>query len=614
MPLPQALKDKLERIPAVPGVYIMRDRRGVAIYVGKAVNLRSRVRGYFSTSSRDERAFVPLLDRLLGDLEILKVGSEQEALLLENELIKRHKPRFNVLLKDDKDFLTLRLDTRKKYPHLEVWRRPEPDGARYFGPYTSAVAVRKTLRMINRHFQLRTCSDAEMSRRTRPCLQHQIGRCPAPCVRGAPEYPRNVQDTILFLEGRHSDLVDHLQSRMRAASDELAFEEAARLRDHLGAVKAILERQRVVQVGDLAERHAIGCYREGPVLSVQVLDVRGGRLTGGRSHTFDEQEFPTAELLGSLLLQIYERSEPPSLPDEVLLPSEVDGREALAEWLSDRRGRKVRVLVPQRGEKRRLVELAEQNAATSFKLERERSADDLALLERLRVSLNLSRFPHCIEGYDVSQTQGGDAVASRVVMVEGRPDKARYRRYRLRFAKGGDDYAMMREVLRRRLLRGIEEQDLPDLIVVDGGKGQLGVARSVLADAAVDETDVIALAKGRSSSRMDGSGEGAPIPERVFIPGRKDPVVLPPDSAELLLLARLRDEAHRFAVSLHRKLRSKRSLAGRIETIPGIGPHRRRTLLRHFGSFKRLRQASPEEIAEVPGFSTKLATMIKKTI
>jgi excinuclease ABC subunit C len=613
MPLPKPLQEKLDRLPAEPGVYVMRDRQGTVVYVGKAVNLRSRVRSYFSAAGGDGRGFVPLLEGLLGDIEVITTSREKEALLLENELIKRHRPRFNVMLRDDKDYISLRLDLRHPHPHLQVWRRPEPDGARYFGPYASAAAVRQTLRVINRHFQLRTCSDAELVRRTRPCLQFQIGRCPAPCVREVPEYGQNVEDTILFLEGRHGDLVKHLKGRMHAASERLAYEEAARLRDQLLAVERTLERQHVVQHEDRVDRDVIGCYREGPALVVQILDVRQGRLAGGRTFSFEKQEFPTPELLASLVMQIYEQAGT-VVPEEVLLPVAVEGMAALSAWLSERRGRRVSVLVPQRGEKKRLAELASENARTAFAVARERRADDEALLVRLKAALGLSRLPRRIEGYDISQIQGSAPVASRVAMLDGQPDKARYRRYKIRSVVGQDDYAMMREVLTRRLLRGLEEGDLPDLLVIDGGKGQLGVARAVLTDTAIDEVDVVALAKSRlgegPAGKADPGAMGERSLERVFLPGRKDPVVLPQDSAELLLLTRLRDEAHRFAVTFHRKVRTRRTLGSRLETIPGVGPGRRKALLAHFGSLKRLKAASVEEIARVPGFSKTLAAKV----
>lgn len=595
------MREKIDRLPRKLGVYLMRDSKGKVVYVGKSVNLRSRVRSYFTGG--DSRRFVPYLPRLLADIEVLLTKSEKEALLLENELIKKHRPRFNVLLRDDKAYITLRLDERKEFPRLQVWRRPDADKARYFGPYSSATAVRETLRVVNRHFQLRTCSDAVLNNRTRPCLQYQIGRCPAPCVYEVPEYQQSVRDTILFLSARHTDLLDTLRARMEAASTATRFEEAAQLRDQVFAVEATLERQRVVQVEKSVDQDILSFHREGLALEVQLLFVRGGRLSGGRSFSFRGQEFPTPELLRSFVEQYYGGA---FVPEEILLPVEFEGGKALEEWLTEKRGRRARLLVPRRGEKRRLVDLATDNARASFEVRRSRTQDMDEALARLQKRLGLQNFPHRIEGYDISQVQGSAPVGSQVAMLDGEPDKSRYRRYKIKTVEGQDDFAMMREVLTRRVLRGLEDGDLPDLIVVDGGKGQLGVARAVLSDTGVDGVDLGALAK-----RRKGGTDGGPQSfERIFVPGRKDPIILRQDSAELLLLARLRDEAHRFAVTFHQKLRTKRALRSPLESIEGVGPSRRKSLLRHFGSLKRLREASPADIAQVRGVSKTLAERV----
>ena len=605
MSLSTQLQDKLDHLPVAPGVYLMRDRAGKVIYVGKAVNLRSRVRSYFGRG--DERVLVPFLMDELGDLDVLVVNSEKEALLLENELIKKYRPRFNILLRDDKAFITLRLDTRHPYPRLEVWRRPSADGARYFGPYSSAAAVRETLRVVNRHFMLRTCSDSVIASRKRPCLQYQIGRCPAPCVREIPEYAENVRDAILFLEGRHNDLIEKLKARMEAASTRLDFEEAARLRDQVFAVRRTLERQRVIQVEGRVDRDVVGLFREGPWLEFQLLFVRAGRLSGGRSFSYGGQAFPTPELLRSFLEQYYASGA--FVPAELLLPEEVESMDALETWLSETKGRRVQVHVPKRGEKRRLVEMAGENAKAAFEVKRRRGRDMEEVLARLQQALSLTNYPRRIEGYDISQVQGTAPVASRVAMLEGEADKAHYRRYRIKQVEGQDDFAMMREVLTRRLQRGLEEGDLPDLLVIDGGKGQLGVARAVLGDLGIDWVDVVGLAKSRV---QDGDEAAAHSPERVFLPGRKDPVVLRQNSAELFVLTRLRDEAHRFAVTFHKKLRTRRAMKSALDDIPGVGAARRRALLAHFGSVRRLKQASTEEIAGVEGFSQTLAERVRR--
>jgi excinuclease ABC subunit C len=654
-----ALRQTLDRLPAEPGCYLMRDRRGAVVYVGKAASLRARVRSYFEAGRGDDRHFVALLDGLLGDLEVIVTRSEKEAVLLENELIKKHRPRFNVRLRDDKDFIVLRLEERHLFPRLEVVRarQRKEDGARYFGPYSSASSIRETLRVVNRHFQLRTCSDHVLEHRRRPCILFQIKRCPAPCVYEVPPaaYRRSVEDAVAFLEGREGELVARLRARMAEAAEALRFEDAARLRDQIAAVERSLEKQRVM-MGDLADRDVVGLVREGPDLAIQVLAMRGGKLQDSRAHLFTDQGFPDEEILSSFLSLYYERN---AAPDEVLLPLEPANAEALAEVVSERRGRRVRLLTPRRGAKADLLEVAARNAAQSLRGGRERverRGEELAALAR---ALRLSRDPRWIECYDVSTFQGSMAVGSAVSLKEGEPDKASYRRYRVkgRPGPGGggapgespdrlaqDDFAMLHEVISRRLRRALAEGAFPDLMVVDGGKGQLGAALAAARDLGVPTrplpgnagapyVEMAALAKGRvlgaagagSGRRAGAAGaladaaetsqrgfvsEMARSPERVFLPGRKDPVVLRQNSAELFLLARLRDEAHRFAITFHRELRRRRNLRSALEDIPGVGAARRRALLRHFGSLRRVREASAEEIASVPGLGPSQARAI----
>jgi len=642
-----ALKKKLDELPAEPGCYLMRDRAGTVVYVGKAASLRARVRSYFDRGG-DDRIFVPLLDELLGDLDVIVTRSEKEAVLLENELIKKHKPRFNVRLRDDKDFIVLRLDERHPYPRLEVTRARQrrDDGARYFGPYSSASSIRETLRVVNRWFQLRTCSDHVFEHRRRPCILYQIHRCPAPCVYEVPEaeYRESVQDAVAFLEGRESELLPRLRTRMQEAARDLRFEEAGRLRDQVAAVERSLEKQRVL-MEDQADRDVVGVHREGPDLVIQVLSMRAGKLQESRAWPFTGQEFPDEELVSSFLGLYYERAAP---PDEVLVPLALEDAEALAEVLSERRGRKVRILVPQRGAKLDLVGVARKNAEQSFRgwrEEGERREEALAALTR---ALHLSREPRWMECYDISTFQGALAVGSGVSMRDGQPDKANYRRYKVRGVPGQDDFAMLHEVLTRRLKRALAEGAMPDLIVVDGGKGQLGAALAAAHDLGIATrpspgnpgvpfVQMVSLAKSRTldagalgttrvvarrASRGEGLAsaaeradrgyvaEAARTPERVFVPGRKDPIVLRQNSAELFALVRIRDEAHRFAVEFHRKLRRARNLESVLEEIPGIGEGRRRGLLRHFGSLKRVREASVEEIAGVPGLGPERARLV----
>jgi excinuclease ABC subunit C len=662
--LAEELKSKLEALPTQSGVYVMKDKAGEVVYVGKAVSLRSRVLQYFQPASGDTRAFIPFLEDLLGDVEVLITPSEKDAVLLENELIKKHRPRFNIKLRDDKNFISLRLSTTHPFPRLEVVRRIRKDGARYFGPYASASSIRETLGIVNRHFQLRTCTDQVMANRRRPCLQYQIKRCPAPCVYNVPqeEYRRSVEEVSLFLEGKADELTAQLERRMGDASDKLEYERAAQLRDQLQAIERSLEKQRTV-LGDLLDQDVLGFHREGPALEVHLLFFRSGRLTGGRSFSFNKQEFPTEELLSSFLDQYYESGA--FIPKELLLPLELPDAQMREVWLGEKKGERVRVHVPERGEKVRLVEMAIANARHNFEERARSKADQLEALTRLQSRLRLPRLPRRIECFDISTFQGQLSVGSQVVFSDGEPDKSGYRLFKVRGEAAGDDFASMFQVLTRRLRRGIEEQNLPDLLVVDGGKGQLNVARAALRELGLSVKDVplAGLAKSRvledeerfaarqgyrpaeawpeksaplqevapqphpvgivangsdtppaaGRSRKKGRFVRADLersPERVFLPGQKNPIVLRQNTSELHLLARLRDEAHRFAITFHRKLRRERNFKSVLEEIPGIGDRRKRALLSHFGSLKRIRAATAEDIAQVEGFNAQLAKRV----
>jgi len=646
-----ALRRTLADLPAEPGCYLMKDRRGEVVYVGKAASLRARVRQYFDAGRGDDRIFVPLLEDLLGDIEVIVTRSEKEAVLLENELIKKHRPRFNVRLRDDKDFIVLRLDERHPYPRLEVRRAREKRvaGARYFGPYSSASSIRETLRVVNRHFQLRTCTDHVIDHRKRPCILFQIQRCPAPCVYEVPpeEYRQSVEDAVEFLEGRETELEERLRARMDEAAGALRFEDAARLRDQLQAVERSLEKQRVL-MADRADRDVVGLWREGPDLVVQVLSMRAGKLQDSRSYPFREQEFPDEEILSSFLSLYYEQN---PAPEEVLVPVEPVAADALADVLAERRGKRVRILTPQRGAKADLLEFAARNAEQGFRSWHEKDERREKALDALVRSLHLARPPRWIECYDISTFQGAVAVGSGVSMRDGEPDKANYRRYKVKGVAGQDDFAMLHEVITRRLRRAISEGQFPDLVVIDGGKGQLNAALAAAKDLGVSTSpltgipgapfvEMVGLAKsrlvdaaalgtarvvGRRASRRPRGAAVADVaearergfvselarsPERVFLPGRKDAVVLRQNSAELFLLARLRDEAHRFAITFHRKLRRERNFQSVLEEISGIGEGRKRALLRHFGSLRRVKDASVEQIAEVEGFGPKQAQAV----
>jgi excinuclease ABC subunit C len=605
-----SLQAKIAALPSEPGVYLMKDVSGQVIYVGKAVNLCDRVRSYLTGA--DQRTFVPMLEQMLADIETIIVKNEKEALLLENELIRRHKPRFNARPKEGRNFIYLRLDPKQRYPHLEVTRQVRRDGARYFGPYPLARALRDTLRIVNRYFKLRTCSDHDARSHKRPCLLCQIARFPAPSVYDIPEdeYQRHVEGAIMFLDGERSELVRDLQTRMTAATAALRFEEAARLRDQLAAIERTLEPQEIVGTTRI-DQDAIGHCRLGNRLQIYMLHARHGRVIGGQAYPFSGKDFPDRELLASFVNQYYGRDV--FVPDEVLLPIEIDAPDTLAELLGEHKGVKVRVLVPRRGWRLRLIDLARRNAEQG--LRPHAAVEPAVVLERLAGRLGLGRVPKRMECFDVSHFHGGAVVASQVVMTEGRPDKDRYRRYRITTVAAGDDYAAMHEVLARRLRRGFAEGDLPDLIVVDGGKPQLSAAQAALKDVAVVGVDVIALAKGRELPKAAAlPGLRTELPERIYAPGRPEPVVLPQDSPELLLLARLRDEAHRFAITYQRKLMRRERLRSVLDDIPGIGEERRWALLHHFGSVRRVFDAGVEELAEVEKVGPGLARRIHKRL
>ncbi len=603
----------IERLPTEPGCYLMRDADGGVIYVGKAANLRARVRQYFGATS-DTRYFVKLLDQFLDRIDVLITSNEKEALILENELIKRHQPRFNVELKDDKNFLHLRIDDRVDWPRIDVVRRPRRDGAKYFGPYHSASKIRSTLKLVERHFKLRNCDDLSFKNRSRPCLQYQIKRCPGPCVLPVDReaYQQQVAEVVLFLQGRRDELARQLEAKMRAAAAEMRYEQAARHRDQLKAIEGSLEDQQMVDLRAI-DRDVFGLYREGGLLQVVILLVRRGRLVGSRAFGFDRQGTPDAEVLSTFCNLFYNAGNP--VPHEVLMPVEPDGAAALQERLAELRETRVALKVPQRGSGRKLLEMASTNAEHAFfQARREEAVRDGGLV-RLKKKLRLANLPYRIECYDISLFQGAQPVASRVVFEGGVPKRSAYRHYKIREVEGTDDFAMMREVLIRRLQRGLAEGDLPDLIVVDGGKGQLNVAVAVFEDLSVNGVDVVGLAKSRVLDGGTGP-DGAVVrsAERVFLPGVKDPIVLRSHTDELFLMTHLRDEAHRFAITFHRKLRVGRNFESVLDEIPGVGIARRKALLRHFGSLKRLRRATVDAIAEVEGIGAHLARSIHEAL
>ncbi len=509
--LPELVLEKLKSLPVQPGVYLFKDKGGTIVYVGKAKSLRSRVRSYFQAGGSDERFFIPILQKTLGDLDTIVTTNELEATILENTLIKQHHPRYNVKLRDDKEYLSLRLSVKDQWPRLYVVRTPTQDGARYFGPYGSATAGRRTLHLVNKHFQLRTCSDTEFAMRKRPCLQHQIKRCPAPCVLEVDQafYDEQVHNVALFLDGRHDELSREVLEKMHAAARDMRFELAAIYRDQLRAIEKVREGQRVVST-DESDRDVVGFYREGELVEIAALRVRGGKLFDVATTSIKQAEIPDEEIVAAFVAQRYGRSEDADveaarlqqIPDEIVVPFELEGRTGIAEWLAARAGHKVAVALPKRGARVGLLELANDNAKHAFAEKRRRSDDVESRLRDLQERLRLKTVPRRIECCDISHLGGGDTVGAVVAMLDGDLDKKRYRTFHVRGADAqgadvNDDYASMYEVLARRFRRARTAEngeakdeadwDAPDLFVVDGGRGQLGVALTAARDLGLHE-------------------------------------------------------------------------------------------------------------------------------
>jgi excinuclease ABC subunit C len=751
--LPESVVQKLEALPAQTGVYLFKDKKGVVVYVGKAKSLRSRVRSYFQDAQGDARAFIPVLQRTIGDLETIVTANEKEATILENNLIKEYRPRYNVKLRDDKDFITLKLagsgprprtsrpevlasarpqvgatsdapvratsDPRvgaasgpegsvpvpalaervetpdadaDEWPRLEVVRRPTPDGARYFGPYHSATAARRTLHLVNKHFQLRTCSDVEFASRKRPCLQHQIKRCPAPCVLPVDRawYAEQVDAVAKFLEGRHDELSRELAEKMRRAAREMRFELAAVYRDQLRAIEKVREEQRVVTIDDI-DRDVLGLYREGDLVEIALLYVRAGKLADVNTYSIKQAEIPDEEIVAAFLAQHYgaslakgadegeERHEEVVavlVPHEVILPREPEGVDGIAEWLSERAGHKVVLLFPKRGHRVDLLAMADENARHSFAEKRRRTDDVQERLRDLQERLRLPALPRRIECCDISHLGGGDTVGAVVAMFEGELDKKHYRTFNVRgdavrdqAGQINDDYGSMYEVLARRFRRALmadagagagpdagagagAERDakdgdweLPDLFVVDGGRGQLAVALAAAHDLGLHDLPIVALAKERELVPVEGHASVTPpvdrtgtaaenghadavalvahvrntaeetaavppgmrekVADRVYLPGQKNPIPLKSSTTSLFLLARLRDEAHRFSNRARMRIGKKRRFESPLDDVKGLGEKAKKALLTHVGNLAAIRAADDATLLAVPGITNR---------
>ncbi len=604
----KALEEKVKNLPNRPGVYLMRSPRGRIVYVGKALSLKKRVRSYFQKGDGG-RVWSPFLAARVADVECIVTDTEKEAIILEDSAIKEHRPRYNIRLKDDKSFLRLKLTTNERFPRLYITRKVKRDGAMYFGPYSSARAARETFRVVNNYFLLRKCSNVTFRGRERPCIYYDMHKCLGPCcdkVDGK-TYGELAGNVVAFLQGKNDELIKTLRERMQDASDRLEFELASRYRDQVLALERTVERQKVV-TPDAADRDIFGIWQGAGGLDIAVLIVRRGKLVGSEPYHFANLLVPGEEALASLLTQFYSSGRP--IPQEVILPLAPENTDAYAQWLSEKKNGKVAVTVPMRGAKRHLLEMARMNARAVFEEHRRAMLAETDALAELERSLKLRERPERIEAFDISNISGDLAVGSMVVFEEGRPKKSDYRRFRIRTVEGTDDYAMMREMLLRHMRRSLNKGPMPSLVIVDGGKGQLNVALSVFDELGVIDLDAAGIAKGRMRFRGKSKAASREV-DKIYMPNRKDPILLRPDSVSLRLLQQIRDEAHRFAVSYHRRLRTKRQRRSALDDIEGIGPRRRSVLLRKFGSVKKLAAASEEEIVATPGIPAALACRIK---
>ncbi len=589
--------NQLKHFPNEPGVYLMKDREGTVLYVGKAKALRKRIKNYFSPG-QDGRAMVPFLTAKVDTIDTIVVRTEKEALLLENTLIKRHQPQYNAVLKDDKTFVSLMINEKHPWPQVRLvrYKGKPPEKGRYFGPYTSAHSARQTYDLITRLFPLRQCSDEELKRRKRPCLLYGMKRCIAPCVNKCTheEYDRYVEGAAKFLTGEDKQILKNLYIEMEAASEALQFEKAASLLKTIRQIEHVTETEQIVDKAGGISCDAWGLYRLGDEVVIVVLLVREGKLVGSEQDRFNQVAADDEELLESYLLQHYKKH---PAPKEVLLPFSLSN--ALAEIIG------AKCHTPLIGEKKALVKLAGHNAKTLFEQRDPEALAEKTLLE-LQEIVHLSRYPKRIECFDTSNISGSDLVASMVAFTEGMRDSKRQRYFHIRGITKGDDYAALHQVLSRRLIRAKEENDLPDLIIVDGGKGQLNIALEVFKELDIATVDLMSLAK--EGARHD---KGM-TQEKIFLPHHAEPLLLPLRSPLLLMLQKIRDEAHRVAIGFHRKQRSKRTLTSTLDNLPGIGPKKRGQLLRKFGSVKRILEATPEELSEIKGISKKDIETIKK--
>ncbi|MHB8986569.1 MAG: excinuclease ABC subunit UvrC [Eubacteriales bacterium] len=608
------LEEKLKLLPDRPGVYLYRDAEGRIIYAGKALSLKNRVRSYFQPGAQHPPK-IRLMVEKVADLETIVTDSEVEALILEQNLIKEHRPYYNAYLKDDKSYPYLKVTIKEDFPRVFITRRHVRDGSRYYGPYTRVGAVNETLRLLKRLFPFRSCRQKDPPKRERPCLNHHIRRCLGACcgLVDRNTYRAVINEVCLFLEGKQEDLVRRLAARMEEAAKKLEFERAAELRDQIQALREVTEKQKIVSESD-EDTDILAAAGENGDSLVMVFFVRGGKLIGREQFTLKGTEgLSPAAATAAFVKQYYSQAD--FIPEKVLLAVKIEEEDLIEKWLSGKKGVKVRLSVPARGEKKKLVEMVAKNAGLALEQLRAEEAagrvEAAGALEELARELGLERAPARLECFDISNIQGQNSVASMVVFEEGRPATGQYRRFKVRNVQGPDDFASMYEVVRRRFDRAASERELintgqassreakfyrlPDLVIVDGGKGQLTAARRAMSESGFSHIPAFGLAKEE---------------ELLFGEGRPEPVALPRGSKALYLVQRLRDEAHRFALAYHRKVRGKAGLKSLLDEIEGIGPARRRALLKKFGTVKAIEEASVEALAAVPEMNKKAAAAV----
>ncbi|MBI3398156.1 MAG: excinuclease ABC subunit UvrC [Deltaproteobacteria bacterium] len=655
-------EERLKDLPQFPGIYIMKGNKGEILYIGKAKNIRNRVRSYFremaDTRLGTDFKSVPSLASKISDIDCIITTNEKEALILEDTLLKKYKPRYNIRLKDDKTYVSIKLALTEKFPRILITRQIKKDGSRsplkpapacfkrgacgdkYFGPYASAQKARETVRFIRRIFPLCSCSLSEFVNRIRPCIDYQLGICSAPCVNliSVTDYRKLADKTIMFLEGKNRELLSELKASMMEASSAFEFEKAAKVRDQIKAIEATLEEQKVVSPEKI-DRDIFAHTTADESLLIQALFVRDGRVSGARDFYFKNQEFPRGgtakpfwgrrrsrsiwleEAISSFLSQYYSGDR--FIPDEVIVSLAIEDKEAIEGWLTGKKGKRIKIFSPIKGDRLKLLKMAEANAKEAIKRRQAILEGKQTLLEGLKKRLRLKRIPKMIEAFDISNIGGKMAVGAMATFEGGKPNKERYRLYRIQGKEEPDDYGMMREVLSRRYKKpapagfeqgAIEEAGLPDLILVDGGRGQMNIAVNVLRELGIEGVDIAAIAKEHPplSPLNKGGIKGGISGEKVYLPHVKDPIILKQGSPPDLFIRRVRDEVHRFAISYHKKLRGK--IKSILDVIPGIGKAKRNMLLKRFGSIENIKEAAAEDIAKIPGITTSLAEVIKSAL